>query len=133
MNYSVEHTLSVNCSPDELFEYLTDQVKLMQWFAPQVIAIPVEGTVAAFAFEFDLNFKMELVKLEKGKLVEWECVDGYKDWTGSKVRFEITQDNETSKLVFIHSGLTNEEKKDKTTESWKNYLDKLKEACRSND
>ncbi len=129
MGYRVEISLEISCSPDKLFSFLTDQVKLMQWFAPQVIAAPVQGTVAAFAFEFDLNFKMELVGLEEGNMVAWECVDGYKEWVGSKVRFELEEKDGRTQLHFLHEGLTNDEKKDKTIESWKRYLQKLKEVC----
>ncbi len=131
MSYSVKETIFLNCSPDTLFKFLTLQEKLMLWFAPQVIAVPVEGTVIAFAFEFDLNFKMQITKLEENKFVEWECVDGYQEWLGSKVKFEIVPDENGAILNFLHSGLNNDDKKEKTNESWREYLRKLKGECES--
>jgi len=129
MSYSVEYVINLDCSSKHLFSCLTDQMKLSQWFLPQVITTPVEGTVAAFAYEFDLNFKMELIRLEEDKIVHWECVDGYKDWLGSKVMFLIKKNGDATTLHFSHTGLTNEDKKDKTIESWRKYLEALKYLC----
>jgi uncharacterized protein YndB with AHSA1/START domain len=127
--FSVTDSLEIACPPEKLFAFLTEQEKLMQWFAPQVITVPVEGTVAAFAFEYDLDFKMEIIKLVDGERVEWECVDGYGDWLGSKVSFVLKKNAEGSVLEFEHTGLKNDAKKEKTTQSWGEYLKKLKNIC----
>ncbi len=102
---------------------------LSRWFAPQVIAVAVEGTIAAFAFEFDLNFKMELVRLLEDKLVHWKCVDGYKEWLDSEVVFKLEPCPEGALLHFEHTNLINDEKEEKTISSWTGYLKKLKQLC----
>ena len=127
--FSVTFTFEMNCTAETLFAYLTEQQKLTQWFAPQVIAVPVEGTVAAFAFEYQLDFKMEITKLVPGELVAWECIDGYNEWVGSKVTFEIIKKEGKVMLKFNHSGLAHDDKKEKTTHSWEEYLKKLKKIC----
>lgn len=127
--FSVSVELSIQSPSQNVFEALTNQGLLTRWFAPQVIAVPVQGTIAAFAFEFDLNFKMELITLDKPKIVRWRCVDGYKEWLDSEVVFKLEQLNANTILRFEHGNLANEDKKEKTLVSWKEYLDKLKKLC----
>ncbi len=127
--YSVSSNIDINTSPSVVYHALTNQDLLSKWFAPQVIAVPVEGTVAAFAFEFDLNFKMKLSKLIPGKLVQWVCVDGYADWLDTEVIFKLTEQPGFTKVAFSHNKLKNDEKKEKTEVSWQNYLTRLKELC----
>lgn len=129
--YSITHELQINCPANLVFKTLTHQVLLSKWFAPQVIAVPVEGTIAAFAFEFDLNFKMELVQLKKDHLVFWKCVDGYQEWLDSEVVFTLEKKEETTLLKFKHGNLTDEEKRAKTLNSWHEYLENLKKLCES--
>jgi len=127
--FSVTIDLRIQSAEHTVFEALTNQNLLSRWFAPQVIAVPVEGTIAAFAFEFDLNLKMELVSLKEDKLVHWKCVDGYKEWLESEVVFNLEKVGGSTHLRFKHSNLTNEEKRDRTIKSWNEYLEKLKKIC----
>ncbi len=127
--YSVSVDTTIKASESAVFKALTNQKTLSHWFAPQVIAVPVEGTVAAFAFEFDLNFKMELVRLLEDKLVHWRCVEGYKEWLDSEVLFKLEPLPESTLLHFEHANLMNDEKKEKTISSWTGYLNKLKQLC----
>ena len=127
--YSVSYEVFIESSPGRVFDFLTIQHLLSKWFAPQVIASPKEGTVAAFAFDFDLNFKMELDKLDKSGLVRWRCVDGYKEWLGSVVEFSFNEKEGGTLLKFKHSGLKNDDKKEKTLSDWIKFLEKLKIQC----
>ena len=129
--YSISHKLEIHCPKNLVFDALTNQELLSRWFAPQVIAVPIEGTVAAFAFEFDLNFKMELASLRKDELVHWICVDGYKEWLDSELFFKLKTNESKTILSFEQNNLSNEEKKEKTTLSWAEYLKKLKNLCES--
>jgi uncharacterized protein YndB with AHSA1/START domain len=129
--YSVSLHIEIDAPAVKVFEALTRQELLSKWFAPQVIAVPVEGTVAAFAFEFDLNFKMEIVALQQNKQLRWICVDGYEAWLDSEIVFKLEEKALTTSLDFSHSKLINDDKKEKTVKSWNGYLEKLKELCES--
>jgi len=133
--YTIHYSLTIKSSPQFIFECLTEQQKLAVWFAPQVIAMPIQGTVAAFAFEFDLDFKMEIVTLKENELVEWRCIDGYKEWLGSQVKFLLkeTVKGEEVVLEFTHEQLKNEEKKEKTETSWITFLNKLKREAEARE
>lgn len=117
---------------ETIFRFLTDQDLLMLWYAPQVIAFPLEGTTTAFAFGSDINFKMRITKLKESEILEWECVDGNVDWLGSHVLFSIKEvDAGKCQLNFRQSKLQNEDKLEQWKTSWENYLEALKEKCES--
>lgn len=129
--YSISFKTNINAPASVVFKALTNQELLTRWFAPQVIAIAKERTIAAFAFEFDLNFKVDLVKLTPDKLVQWQCIDGYKEWLDSEICFCLEPDSNKTKLIFEHKNLINDAKKEKTTSSWNEYLEKLKTLSES--
>ncbi len=109
-----------------VFEALTLQKNLEQWFATEVIAFPKEGTYAAFAYGFDLNFKVYLLKLEQNKKVVWEFVDGGVEWDDSLISFELHEQNGKTKLFFEHRRLKPNDKWEKWKNSWRQAFDKLK-------
>jgi len=127
--YTVSNEIKILSPARNVFDALTNQKLLSQWFAPQVIAVPVEETIAAFAFEFDLNFKMKIVSLKRNELLQWLCVDGYIDWLDSEITFRLEPESDGTKVIFKHSKLPNEDKKEKTILSWNGYLQKLKKLC----
>ncbi len=127
--YTVSYEIFIESPSGRVFDFLTLQPLLSKWFAPQVIASPKEGTVAAFAFEFDLNFKMEIEKLDGNGYVRWRCVDGYDDWLDSVVEFSFEEKDGGTLLKFRQSGLKNEDKKNKTLLDWKRFFNKLKKQC----
>lgn len=121
---------NIKKDPETIFHFLSEQNLLMQWFAPQAIAFPLEGTVAAFSFGSEINFKMKITKLTKFESIKWLCVDGNVDWIDSKVSFSIKIiDENNCKVFFQQSNINNEEKYVQWKSSWKTYLQMLKEKC----
>ena len=124
--------ITIKSSADTVFSHLTEQDKLMLWFAPQVIAVPSKNTIAAFAFGSEVNFKMKITEFEKDKSLEWLCVDGNVNWLNSVVRFSIKEiSKEKTILKFKHHKLDENEKFDLWKGSWKSYLSQLKIRCES--
>jgi uncharacterized protein YndB with AHSA1/START domain len=115
-----------------VFSALTQQAHLEKWFAPEVITIPKQDTYAAFAFGFDLNFKVYILKLVSGKFIEWEFVSGNVEWDNSVISFRLAGNIDKTKVLFTHKGLDGGNGKfEKWRKSWSNYLSKLKEYAES--
>jgi len=123
---------TIYTSANKVFSHLTEQDKLMLWFAPQVIAVPSKNTIAAFAFGSEVNFKMKITEFEENKDLEWLCVDGNVDWLNSLVKFTLKEDTAGKTILkFKHSKLDDHEKMDLWKSSWKSYLSQLKIRCES--
>ena len=119
---------TINKAPDRVFSALTEQEHLSAWFAPHVIAAPVAGTYAAFAFEGEIHFKVQIKELVRNHKVVWLYVEGNLKWDGSRIKFKVDETNNgKSLLTFSHSGLPDTGNLEKWTNSWRNFLDKLKE------
>jgi uncharacterized protein YndB with AHSA1/START domain len=119
---------TIKALPCDVFTALTEQAHLEKWFAPEVITVPKQDTYAAFAFGFDLNFKVYLLKLIPDNTIVWEFVSGSVDWDDSVIAFHLTNNNGKTKLLFKHKGVdANNEKFEKWKKSWADYLQKLKE------
>ncbi len=109
-----------------VFEALTTQEKLQQWLATEVIAFPKEGTYAAFAYGFDLHFKVYLLKFDPGKKLVWEFVAGNVEWDGSLLSFTLNEKNGKTKLIFEHRRLKPNDKLERWKKSWHEAFEKLK-------
>ncbi len=126
---SIQLEIKINTFPQIIFKYLTKQDLLQKWFAPQVIFLPKENTTAAFAFEFDLNFKVNIIEISEPKSMEWQVIEGNPEWINSKIKFEISKQKEISILNFSHVDLLESDKVDKWRESWHTFLNQLANLC----
>ncbi|PLX11988.1 MAG: hypothetical protein C0598_06890 [Marinilabiliales bacterium] len=113
-----------------IFEHISQQNKLMLWFAPQVIAVPAKDTIAAFAFGSEVNFKMKITEFLINKNIKWTCVDGNVDWINSIVIFDLISENDEKTILrFKHQKIVESEKIEQWKNSWKSYLSELKNIC----
>ncbi len=123
---------TVNADTGKVFKALTEQKYLEKWFAPEVITVPKQDTYAAFAFGFDLNFKVYILKLIPRQNITWEFVSGSVGWDNSLISFDLESIQGKTKVLFKHKGLDNNiEKLEKWKKSWSNYLNKLKNFVQS--
>ena len=51
---------------------------------------------------------MRIVDLQPNKRVEWECINGDKEWIETKLAFEIEKQGNDSGLRFTHDGWRHE-------------------------
>ncbi len=126
---SIQLEIKINTLPQIIFNYLTKQDLLQKWFAPQVIFFPKENTTAAFAFEFDLNFKVNIIGICEPKSMEWQVIEGSPEWINSKIKFEISKQKEISILHFYHVDLLESDKVYKWKGSWQTFLNQLANLC----
>ncbi|HEX8032723.1 MAG TPA: SRPBCC domain-containing protein [Ktedonobacterales bacterium] len=126
MNFTT--TLVVDQTPREVFNAVTN---VRGWWSKDV-----EGSADKLNDEFifqvkDVHYcKIRLVEVIPNKKVVWLVTDSYlnfvKDkgeWTGTKVRFEISQQENKTQLLFTHEGLVPEvECYDACSPAWTSYV-----------
>ena len=47
---------------------------------------------------------MKVLELEPGKRVLWGVIDGPKEWIGTKVSFDLSQEGQQTVVLFKHQG-----------------------------
>lgn len=106
-------TLLVDQTPTEVFNAITN---VRGWWSQEI-----EGNTAKLNDEFNYRYqnmhhcKMKLVEVVPDQKVVWLVLDNYfnftkdkTEWKNTKVNFEITRENNKTKLHFTHIGLVPE-------------------------
>ena len=95
----VEHT-----SPERVYDALTTLDGLAGWWTEDTTGQTELGSVIKFRFGPPGGFDMSVVKLDPGRLVRWEVVDGPSEWIGTHVQFDLRQDGDYTIVLFRHEG-----------------------------
>jgi uncharacterized protein YndB with AHSA1/START domain len=132
--YEIQHLLVINAEPETVFSAITEQEHLSNWLTFETYAIPQIDSIVEFHFGSSYHNKMRIVRLEKNKLVEWECIRGHEEWIDTTFIFELEADQKVTKLRFKHCGWR--EKSDMFASCnyhWGFYLHSLKHYCETGE
>lgn len=102
------HRIGVRASVDDVHAALTTIDGLAGWWTRDTDGDPaVDGVVR---FRFDIGnpepdgFDMRVLETQPGALVLWEVVSGPEEWVGTRVRFELAQEDDWAIVLFGHEG-----------------------------
>lgn len=123
-------TIAVDQSPEEVFNAITN---VRGWWSEEL-----EGRSEKLNDEFTYHYKdvhrckMKLIEVEPGKKIIWLVLDNYfsftndkSEWTGTKIIFDITEQDGKTKLRFTHQGLVPEyECYTACVNGWSQYIQK---------
>ncbi|MBN2615069.1 MAG: SRPBCC domain-containing protein [Bacteroidales bacterium] len=126
--FSIKLNEKAETTAPVVFNALTDQDALQQWFAPQVIITPTVNTYGAFAFDFDLSFRVQITELKPNR-ISWEVIEGIEDWKNTVISFDILEVNDQCEIQFEHKYLKNKNKFEQWQKSWSEFLHKLTIYC----
>ncbi|MEN0129916.1 MAG: SRPBCC domain-containing protein [Brevundimonas sp.] len=87
-------------TPEEVYEALTTVEGLAAWWTGDTR--DVDG-ILQFRFG-EGGFDMKVLEAVPGKRVLWEVVDGPAEWIGTTVRFDLTQSEGFTIVLFAHEG-----------------------------
>ncbi|MES2748271.1 MAG: SRPBCC domain-containing protein [Bacteroidota bacterium] len=109
-NKDFTSTITVDKSPKEVFEAITN---VRAWWSGEI-----EGNTNKLGDEFsykvgDVHFsKHKIVESEPYSKVVWQVIESHlsftedkSEWIGTKIIFEITPQENKTKLTFTHHGL----------------------------
>lgn len=127
-NKSYTTTIVVSKTPKETFDAINN---VRGWWSENV-----EGGTSRLNDEFDYHYKdihrckMRLVEVVPEQRVVWLVLENYfnfitdqKEWVGTKVIFDITQQGDKTQLVFTHLGLVPDyECYDICFDAWTGYI-----------
>ena len=96
------HRVAIKSAPNDAYRALTTLEGLAGWWTTETQGNCNVGGVIQFRFGTRGGIDMKVLELDPAKRVLWQVVGGPPDWIGTKVSFELTQDDGFTIILFKH-------------------------------
>ena len=97
------HRVGIKSSMDDAYKALTTLEGLSGWWTNNTQGESRVGGVLRFRFGAG-GFDMKVVELHPATSVLWQVVDGPEEWIGTKVRWELKQQDGYTIILYNHQG-----------------------------
>jgi uncharacterized protein YndB with AHSA1/START domain len=108
---NMPHQIMINATPEKVYDAITTTEGIKGWWSTDAKVEPQVGSIAEVAFyNRQAVFQLHIDRLEPGKLVEWTAQHDMPAWKGTKIRFDLSVNENGATIVnFNHSGFTSME------------------------
>ena len=90
-------------SPDDVYGALATVEGLSSWWTRDTRGESKVGGVMQFRFGTG-GFDMKVCELGPAKRVLWQVIDGSAEWVGTKISFDLKQNDDWTIVLFKHEG-----------------------------
>ena len=127
---SIKHYLVIKAKPEKVYNAITKTRGLKSWWTTGANADEKIGGKAEFIFGERYYNKMRIINLQDNKVVEWECLEGDKEWVGTTFLFDLEENDDTTILRFSHNKWREETDFFASCNfNWGYYMNSLKQYC----
>ena len=98
------HKVGIKSSPLGVYNALATREGLSGWWTKDTQWDGKVGSVISFRFGDRGFIDVKVVELDPAKRVLWQVVDGPADWIGTKISFDLVQDDDFTLVLFKHQG-----------------------------
>lgn len=99
----IRHLVTIQAPASKVFEAISTQQGLANWWTEQTVAKPEVGFVIDFRFGPEHHKQMRITGLEHNKSVTWQCVAGDPEWMDTIISFELEAGEGKTVLRFAHN------------------------------
>jgi uncharacterized protein YndB with AHSA1/START domain len=100
----IVHRIGIRATPRKVYAALTKQNGLAGWWTKDTQASPQVGAILKFRFGDHGSNDMKVARLVPGLQVQWRCVDGAKEWIGTRLTFDLKRQGGRTIVFFAHRG-----------------------------
>jgi uncharacterized protein YndB with AHSA1/START domain len=119
--------LGIRPTPWKVYTALTEQKGLAGWWTSNTNASPKVGALLQCRVGDHGGNDMTVVRLVPDKRIQWRCVNGAKEWIGTRVMFDLKREGGRTILLFAQCGWrTQGECMHYCSAKWAGYLLSLK-------
>lgn len=125
---AIVEEISIGADPQRVFNALTRQDEIVQWWASEAQVMPEVGSLGTFHFRPSTNvLQFEVAELKEWEKVRWLSRQGPPSWSGTTVTWELTPIHDSTQVVFAHDGFARiDEAIERVRENWAFFLSSLK-------
>ena len=102
------HRVGIKASSERVYKALATRDGLADWWTTDTQGQSEVGKVIKFRFsdgDREIGgFDMKVLELRPAERVSWEVIDGPAEWIGTKVSFDLKQEDDFSIVLFKHLG-----------------------------
>ena len=95
------HRVGIKSSMDKVYQALTARDGLAGWWTNNTQGQSKVGSALQFRFDAG-GFDMKVLELDPGKRVLWQVIEGPKEWIGTKVSWQLRQEDDYTIVLFKH-------------------------------
>lgn len=139
MTQNFSYSFTTSKSPEKVFNILIDPQKWWIGLHNEIITGKSEKLNDEFTFSAGNgthNSVQKLIEIIPNEKIVWEVINSNltflkktNEWTGTKIRFDISKENDKAKIIFTHDGLTPQfECYGGCSSAWSQYLENLQAA-----
>ncbi len=99
---AIKHFLLIKAPPDKIYQALTTQEGISNWWTSQNKISGKVGDTNIFDFGSRYHNEMEIIQLEQDIKVEWSCRVGDNEWVGTNILFSMEELEDSTALRFSH-------------------------------
>ena len=104
----IVHRVGIKAPLDEVYRALATREGVAGWWTTGTQGDSKVGGMLKLLFTSDGKeiggFDIKVLELEPRKRVLWQVVDGPAEWIGTKISFDIRQEDDFSIVLFKHQG-----------------------------
>ena len=97
------HRVGVKASPKDVYDALATREGLAAWWTNDTQGDTNVGGVIQFRFPAG-GFDMKVIEREPSARVLWQVVEGPSEWVGTKISWDLKQDDDYTIVMFKHQG-----------------------------
>jgi uncharacterized protein YndB with AHSA1/START domain len=99
----IKHQIPIDATPDKVYAALATENGLKGWWTADTRADEKVGGKAEFGFEnHGMVFRMNIEELAPGKRIVWSCHGDHPEWDGTRLTWNISEENGATVLRFTH-------------------------------
>lgn len=130
--YTIKHLFHIAQARESVYAALSTGDGLANWWVHDVSGSFQPQGVIQFRFHPSNRLDLQVVELDPGRTVLWECVAGPAEWIGTRVQFSLDENEGKTRVRFSHTGF---QAQDDTyaamSFSWARYLESLRQLCQT--
>ena len=102
------HRVGIKSKPDEVYKALSTREGIAAWWTHDTRGDDQVGGALQFRFRAGGveigGFEMKVLELDPARQVLWQVVDGPEEWIGTKISWELKQEDDYCIVLFKHQG-----------------------------
>lgn len=106
--FDILHRVGIKASLDKVYNALGTPEGVAGWWTTATTGDNKAGGMITFRFTDNGRelgfFDMKILELHPNTRVVWQVINGPAEWVGTKIRFEIKQEDDFAIVLFKHEG-----------------------------